>query len=462
MLGDGRPAYAGGGPDPASAGGIRALHSSPVLPEAPPPARSRHAPAGQNASAAGRDAPFSQMLGRERAEPAQTPSDRREPARTRSASAPAESDRRAAPPHRQPAEPASPSPGAEAESVATAGTVLLAWRLHGLEQADPSLVAETEIAVASEETPDLPEEAALPLRTGPDAAEPEAVEPPPLPVEEAGEGEDPRAAETEAPAAAGTSAPLPAAAPVAAPRPPTIPAEAEMAEAEDVVLPMRNAATPKAEGDGEGDGETPAREARPARGEASPAQARPETLRPAPPPAQVQQAGAQPPPEALPVQPVQAEPAPVQRAMMQQPAYQQAAVPVEALAVEINRFARQGLTRFEIRLDPPELGRVEVQIEVGRDGNTHTRLTVERAETLDLLMRDARALERALQSAGLKTDEGGLQFQLSDKGTGSGRPGGAPDGMRAGHEGEDGEADGPAPAEAPYRSRLARPLDLTI
>ena len=43
-----------------------------------------------------------------------------------------------------------------------------------------------------------------------------------------------------------------------------------------------------------------------------------------------------------------------------------------------------------------------------------SRLIVERAETLDLLRRDAPQLERALQHAGLNT-EGGLQFSLRDQ-----------------------------------------------
>jgi flagellar hook-length control protein FliK len=80
-----------------------------------------------------------------------------------------------------------------------------------------------------------------------------------------------------------------------------------------------------------------------------------------------------------------------------------------------DRNRRQGLAgknRFEIRLDPPELGRIEVRLDVDRDGNVTSRLTVERVETLDLLRRDAAGLERALQDGGLKTTDNGLQFSL--------------------------------------------------
>jgi flagellar hook-length control protein FliK len=102
-----------------------------------------------------------------------------------------------------------------------------------------------------------------------------------------------------------------------------------------------------------------------------------------------------------------------------QPASQRAestdnTVPISGLAVEIVSRAHEGLRRFEIRLDPPELGRIDVRLDVDRGGNVTSRLTVERAETLDLLRRDAPQLERALQHAGLNT-EGGLQFSLRDQ-----------------------------------------------
>lgn len=89
-------------------------------------------------------------------------------------------------------------------------------------------------------------------------------------------------------------------------------------------------------------------------------------------------------------------------------------VPIAGLAVEIVSRAQDGSRRFDIRLDPPELGRIDVRLDVDSGGNVTSRLTVERADTLDLLRRDAPQLERALQHAGLNT-EGGLQFSLRDQ-----------------------------------------------
>jgi flagellar hook-length control protein FliK len=91
-------------------------------------------------------------------------------------------------------------------------------------------------------------------------------------------------------------------------------------------------------------------------------------------------------------------------------------VPLSGLAVEIVAQARDGRNRFEIRLDPPELGRIDVHLQVDRDGNVSSHLIVERTDTLDLLRRDAPTLERALHNAGLKTADQGLEFSLRDQG----------------------------------------------
>jgi flagellar hook-length control protein FliK len=98
-----------------------------------------------------------------------------------------------------------------------------------------------------------------------------------------------------------------------------------------------------------------------------------------------------------------------------QPIPQALAVPLAGVAIEIAGKALEGKNRFEIRLDPPELGRIEVRLDVDRDGNAVTRLIADRSDTLDLLRRDANSLQQALQDAGLKTSDNGLQFSLRDQ-----------------------------------------------
>jgi len=89
------------------------------------------------------------------------------------------------------------------------------------------------------------------------------------------------------------------------------------------------------------------------------------------------------------------------------------ALPVNAVAVEISRKFSAGANRFQIRLDPPELGRIDVRMDVNREGKVSAHLIVEKPETLAALNRDAGALVRALNTSGLETRENGLNFSLS-------------------------------------------------
>jgi len=91
------------------------------------------------------------------------------------------------------------------------------------------------------------------------------------------------------------------------------------------------------------------------------------------------------------------------------------AVPFNGLAMDIALRAAGGSSRFEIRLDPAELGRIDVRLDVDKHGNVTSHLTVERPATLDMLRNDAPRLQQALEDAGLKTGDGGLQFSLRDQ-----------------------------------------------
>lgn len=88
--------------------------------------------------------------------------------------------------------------------------------------------------------------------------------------------------------------------------------------------------------------------------------------------------------------------------------------PVKDLAVQIAKHVSNGSSRFDIRIDPPELGRIDVQLEISGNGKIMASLMVDRPETLDMLQRDARALERALIEAGLDADSSSLSFSLRD------------------------------------------------
>ncbi|MFM9973287.1 MAG: flagellar hook-length control protein FliK [Beijerinckiaceae bacterium] len=91
-------------------------------------------------------------------------------------------------------------------------------------------------------------------------------------------------------------------------------------------------------------------------------------------------------------------------------------VPLQAVAVEIGLRAVHGSKEFSIRLDPEELGRIDIRLEISKEGEVQAKLVVDRVETLQLLQRDAKTLERAFDQAGLKTNPDGLQFSLRDPG----------------------------------------------
>ncbi len=66
-----------------------------------------------------------------------------------------------------------------------------------------------------------------------------------------------------------------------------------------------------------------------------------------------------------------------------------------------------------MRLDPAELGQVRIQIDRPHDGAARVQITVERPETMTLLMRDTPSLQRTLDQAGIPADGRTLTFHLA-------------------------------------------------
>jgi Meckel syndrome type 1 protein len=93
------------------------------------------------------------------------------------------------------------------------------------------------------------------------------------------------------------------------------------------------------------------------------------------------------------------------------------APPARQLApVVVSLALSRGDEALTIALDPGELGRVEVSIGQGKEAG-QVRIVAERPETLALLQRDQRDLDRALNQAGLGDMARSLSFSLaSDQG----------------------------------------------
>lgn len=89
----------------------------------------------------------------------------------------------------------------------------------------------------------------------------------------------------------------------------------------------------------------------------------------------------------------------------------------EQVKVKLVKAALGGLDKIKIQLNPSELGKVEVRLEIGSDGAIRGTVIADKPETMELLQRDAKQLERALQDAGLKTGGDSLDFQMRGGGT---------------------------------------------
>jgi flagellar hook-length control protein FliK len=90
--------------------------------------------------------------------------------------------------------------------------------------------------------------------------------------------------------------------------------------------------------------------------------------------------------------------------------------PAGQVSVQLAHAVRTGESRIDVALTPAELGRVEIRLEISRDGSASAHIVAERADTLDLLKRDASTLERVLQDSGLRADSSSLSFNLRGEG----------------------------------------------
>jgi flagellar hook-length control protein FliK len=86
----------------------------------------------------------------------------------------------------------------------------------------------------------------------------------------------------------------------------------------------------------------------------------------------------------------------------------------QQVAFFMQRAAQEGQERISIQLRPVDLGRIDVQLEFSHDGALRARVVAESAQTLDMLQKDSRQLEKALQQAGVQTDGNSLSFSLRD------------------------------------------------
>ncbi len=122
-----------------------------------------------------------------------------------------------------------------------------------------------------------------------------------------------------------------------------------------------------------------------------------------------------------------------------------------------------------LRLDPAELGHVQIRVERTADGAASVQVTAERPDTLRLLMADQPQLHRALDSAGVQQDGRSLTLSLGtpDGGQtagGNGQPasgGGQPGGERQQRQSYAGTAASSLDALASPSAWLRAGVDIT-
>jgi flagellar hook-length control protein FliK len=90
---------------------------------------------------------------------------------------------------------------------------------------------------------------------------------------------------------------------------------------------------------------------------------------------------------------------------------------MQVVAATISKAAVTGESKnITLQLDPPELGRVEVRLNFGKDKTVKAVVVTEKPETHMMLQRDAHLLERALFDSGLDAGGSDLSFELADSG----------------------------------------------
>ncbi len=89
--------------------------------------------------------------------------------------------------------------------------------------------------------------------------------------------------------------------------------------------------------------------------------------------------------------------------------------PTQDFAKLLARRLDAGATQFELRLDPPSLGRVEAHLKLADDGKNVLALKFEHQAALDLFANDEAALRNALDSSGFQFTNENVVFELADE-----------------------------------------------
>lgn len=102
------------------------------------------------------------------------------------------------------------------------------------------------------------------------------------------------------------------------------------------------------------------------------------------------------------------------------------------MGVEIARQVKAGKEEVLVRLDPAEMGRIDVRLSFDRDGTLRAVMAADSPAALDMLRREAGDLSRALTDAGVRADTQSFRFDS--------RSGDAGQSWQRGQQGGDGRS----------------------
>ncbi len=88
---------------------------------------------------------------------------------------------------------------------------------------------------------------------------------------------------------------------------------------------------------------------------------------------------------------------------------------VEQVKVNITKSAVKGVDTIEVRLQPEELGHIEIKMQI-KGGKLQAHIISSRPETMEALQKDAQILEKAFNDAGFQTDSNSLSFSFRNEG----------------------------------------------
>ena len=88
---------------------------------------------------------------------------------------------------------------------------------------------------------------------------------------------------------------------------------------------------------------------------------------------------------------------------------------IEQIKVNITKSAIKGVDTIDIQLKPEDLGKVQIKMYIGRDGKVQAEIVASRAETADMLQKDASMLSKAFNDAGYDTDAKSFTFSFQNE-----------------------------------------------